>query len=137
MRNSHANIGIRKLDRVDHDANCRIEHATQYHDGLGGLDSVVTPKRRDGLSHVYSYFPIQVANRESLLRYAQHRRRDFAAQHLRNCADLSAFSEFQRDCPNARAVARELVLLPTYPRYPASEVGKNIEVIIEFVQRRF
>jgi len=136
MRNSQASIGIRKLDGVDHDANCRIEHAKQYHDGLDGLDGSVTPKRRDGLSHVYSYFPIQVTDRESLLRYSLQRRRDFAAQHLRNCADLPMFSEFRRDCPNARAAARELVLLPTYPRYPASEVKKNIEVICEFVRRR-
>ena len=54
------------------------------------------------------------------------------AQHLRNCAALPMFSEFHRDCPNARAAARELVLLPTYSRYPASEVKRNIEIIREF-----
>lgn len=136
MRNSQASVGIRKLDRVDLDAKCRIEHAKQYHEGLDGLDGIITPRRRDGLAHVYSYFPIQIPDRESLLRYSQHQRRDFAAQHLRNCADLPMFSEFQRDCPNARAAARELVLLPTYPRYPASEVKENIEVIRDFVRRR-
>lgn len=136
MRDSQASIAIRKLDRVDHDGRCRIEHAKQYREGLDGLDRIITPRRRDGLSHVYSYFPIQIPDRESLLRYSQQRRRDFAAQHLRNCADLPMFSEFQRDCPNARAAARELVLLPTYPGYPASEVQKNIGVIREFVRRR-
>jgi perosamine synthetase len=136
MRDSQACIGIRKLDRVDRDAKCRIEHAKQYHEGLDRLDGIITPQRRDDLSHIYSYFPIQIQDRDGLLRYSQERRRDFAAQHLRNCADLPIFSEFQRDCPNARAAARELVLLPTYPSYPASEVKKNIEVIREFARRR-
>ena len=132
MRASQALIGIRQLDRVDQDALRRIEHAGLYHDVLGGLDGVMTPQRCSDLSNVYTYFPIQITNRDNLLQYAQERRRDFAAQHLRNCAGLPMFSEFYRDCPNARAAARELVLLPTYPRYPASEVKRNIEIIREF-----
>jgi perosamine synthetase len=134
MRESQARIGIRHLELVDQDAFHRIEHAAKYHDGLGGLEGVITPQRGDDLSNIYTYFPIQASNRDSLLEYSQKRRRDFAAQHLRNCADLPMFAEFRRDCPNARRAACELVLLPTYPRYPASEVRKNIEVIREFIQ---
>jgi hypothetical protein len=36
-------------------------------------------------------------------------------------------------CPNARAAARELILLPTYPGYPATEIQKNIDVIQNFL----
>src|ERR1051326_4791782 len=131
MRNSQAQIGIRKLGRVDSDAINRIEHAWQYHEGLDQLEGIVTPQRHADRSHVYTYFPIQIQNRDSLLRYAQEQRRDFAAQHLRNCADLRMFSEFRRECPGARAAARELVLLPTYPSYPDLEIQKNIDVITE------
>jgi perosamine synthetase len=137
MRNSQAQIAFRKLDRVDLDAMCRIEHARLYHEGLDEVEGIITPQRRADLSHVYAYFPAQVQDRDGLLQYSQKRRRDFAAQHLRNCADLPIFSEFHRDCPNARAAARELVLLPTYPSYPSSEIKKNIDVISEFVRRRF
>ena len=56
-------------------------------------------------------------------------KRDVAAQHLKNCADLPAFSAFYRDCPVARKTANEVIVLPTYPRYPISEVQKNIEAI--------
>jgi dTDP-4-amino-4,6-dideoxygalactose transaminase len=137
MRNSQARIGIRKLDRVDRDTMCRIEHARLYHEGLDHLEGLITPRRHADLSHVYAYFPIQIESRDELLQYSQTQRRDFAAQHLRNCADLPMFSEFGRDCPNARAAARELVLLPTYPSYPVSEIKTNIEVISEFCRRRF
>jgi perosamine synthetase len=131
MRDCQASIVLQQLDRVDPDARCRIRNAAIYNDALENLN-LVTPERGPGLSNVYSYFPIQVAGRRGLLRYARTRRRDFAAQHLRNCADLPMFSEFHRDCPNARQAASELVLLPTYPRYPVSEVRKNIDVINQF-----
>jgi len=132
MRASQAEIGIRGLQRVDQDARCRINHAAIYHQGFEGLDGVITPEPGTDLSNVYTYFPIQVTNRTQLLAHSQRRGRDFAAQHLRNCADLSFFKEFRRDCPNARRVARDLVLLPTYPRYPEPEVRNNVEVVREF-----
>lgn len=135
MRDSQASIALHRLARVDQDADHRIRNAAMYQDGLDNL-TLLTPPRGTGLSNVYSYFPIHVAGRSALLQYARTRRRDFAAQHLRNCADLPMFSEFQRDCPNARRAASELVLLPTYPRYPASEVRKNIDVINQFFCER-
>ncbi|MCZ6736268.1 MAG: hypothetical protein O7C65_10825, partial [Planctomycetota bacterium] len=75
------------------------------------------------------YFPIQCSNRQRLLAWLMHQKRDVAAQHLRNCADLPGFSPFYRDCPQARKTADQVVLLPTYPRYPMSEVEKNIDAI--------
>jgi hypothetical protein len=137
MRASQAALGLSQLGRIDEDARCRIKRAMIYHDGFGALSSVGTPCRREDLSNIYTYFPIRVQNREELLRYAQQRGRDFAAQHLRNCADLPAFSEYRADCRNARQAAKELVLLPTYPGYPESEVRKNIEVVSDFLSRRF
>lgn len=131
MRDSQAQLALRQLHRIDQDACCRIANAGLYHDGLAD-QPVLVPARSAGLSNVYSYFPIQLPDRAKLVRYAQAKHRDFAAQHLRNCADLTMFSEFYRDCPNARLASAELVLLPTYPRYPASEVERNIEVIQQF-----
>ena len=55
------------------------------------------------------------------------------AQHLKNCADLDSFSEFYRDCPNAKATAQSVVLLPTYPRYGDSEVKKTAGAVVEFL----
>jgi dTDP-4-amino-4,6-dideoxygalactose transaminase len=134
MRSAQARIGIQQLDGVDLDSLRRIDNALLYHDGLEGLPDLITPRHHTNLSNIYTYFPIQIENRDRLLRLIQRNRRDFAAQHLRNCADLPMFSEFQSDCPNARAAARELVLLPTYPRYPRSQIERNVELIRNFCQ---
>jgi perosamine synthetase len=123
---------LRQLKHVDADSKARIRHAAVYHRALRDLDGLIVPMRREGLSHIYTYYPIQFKWREALLKYAMKRKRDFAAQFLRNCASLTQFSEFNRDCPNARTVADELILLPTYPRYPDAEINKNIETIQEF-----
>jgi perosamine synthetase len=135
MRQAQAVLGLQQLHRVNPDISRRVSHAAQYHDGLAGLSGIITPPRTDDRSNIYTHFPIQIKNRENLLHYARKRGRDFAAQHLRNCADLPGFREFYRDCPNARAAASELILLPAYPRYPATEVQLNIEVVREFIRQ--
>ncbi len=134
MTAAQADLVLRQLDSVDSDSAARIAHAAAYHAALSGSARLITPRRHEGLSHIYTYYPLQCSEREALLRYAQDHRRDFAAQFLRNCADLAEFREFYRDCPNARAAAGELVLLPTYPRYPAEEVRRNIDVIRRFFE---
>jgi len=124
-----ARIILRQLPWVDEHIRARIRAATVYHEGLRDLSDVILPPLRSDFSHTYTYFSIQVPDREAFLRHLMRERRDVAAQHLKNCADLPCFEEFHRDCPRARATARSVALLPTYPRYDLSEVEQNIRVI--------
>jgi perosamine synthetase len=136
MGAAQAAIAFRQLDRVDADSHARIANAAHYDAALSNLGTLITPRKHSGLSHIYTYYPVQFHAREDLLRHAVIHGRDFAAQHLRNCADLPEFREFYRDCPNARAAAAELILLPTYPRYPKWEVQSNIDAIRDFFEKR-
>lgn len=136
MTGSQATLALCQLDRVDADTTARIDHAARYNQALAGLDRLITPRWQPGRANIYSYYPIQCREREALLQFAMHHKRDFAAQHLRNCADLPEFKEFYRYCPNARASAQELILLPAYPRYPSDEIQLNIEVIQEFFRSK-
>jgi perosamine synthetase len=136
MTSLQAALALPQLDRVDAESEERISHAARYDRTLSTFGGLITPHRRDGLAHIYTYYPVQCENRDALLRHAFEHGRDIAPQYLRNCADLPEFREFHRDCPNARAAARELILLPTYPRYPVSEIDENIEVIRGFLNQR-
>jgi perosamine synthetase len=133
MRALQARLALSQMERVDPDTQERISNAALYQQGLAQTDELRTPIWRNGTSNIYTYYPVRYNRRDALLEHAIKRRRDFAAQYLRNCADLPEFSEFFRDCPNARAASRELILLPTYPGYPKSEIAKNIDVINEFL----
>lgn len=126
---AQARIAIRQLDRVDEVAQIRIRNAGIYREGLEGIPGLLLPPPREGLSHIYSCFPVQVEKRTAFLKWMMRHNRDVAAQHLRNCADLPSFSEFARDCPNARATTASTVMLPTYPRYPHDQIERNIEAI--------
>jgi len=124
-----ARIVLSQLGTVDDSIRARIAYAERYHEGLAGIEGVGLPPRRTDFSHTYTYFPVQVGDREAVLKQMMRERCDVAAQHLKNCADLPCFAEFARDCPNARRTAESVILLPTYPRYSPRDVDRNIRVL--------
>ena len=135
MTPMQAAVVLRQLHNVDADTKTRIGFAKLYHEGLGNLPDILLPPQRDDGSHSYMTYPIQVPDRQALLRYLMKRNRDLAIQHLRNNADSSCFASYYRDCPNARATASSVLLLPTYPSYGRREVEKNIAAIQAYFGR--
>lgn len=92
---------------------------------------ILPPFRKDG-SHIYTYYPLQYYDRMELVRFMTANNCDIGVQHIKNTADLPSFKEFYRDCPNARATADAVILLPSYPRYGEAMIHKNIKVIRQF-----
>lgn len=135
LTHMQARLVLRQLGAVDEQSRARVRTAEMYHAGLRDIPEVVLPPLRTDLSHIYTYFPIQVTDRDALLRQLMREHRDVAAQHLKNCADLPCFEEFQRECPNARENAGSVVLLPTYPRYGARDAEQNMKVIRRYFGR--
>ncbi len=122
-----ARLVLSQLDRIDQETQQRIKKAELYAQGLKDIPELVIPPINKG--YIYPVFPVQYQDRKKLLKYLMKQRRDVAAQHLKNCAGLPSFVEYYRDCPIARKCAKEVILLPTYIKYPISEVKKNIEAI--------
>ena len=122
----------KQLPLVEANSQKRIEHAKIYYEGLRNIAQITLPPLRTDGSHIYTYFPIQVRQRTSLLKHLMQNGCDVAAQHLRNCADLPCFSGYYRDCPVAKKTAEQVVLLPTYPRYGITDIERNIRVIQDY-----
>ncbi len=131
-----ARLVLRQLARVDEFTRERIERARVYHEGLKDVPELMAAPLRTDFSHMYTYFPVQVDDRNALLRHLMRAGRDVGGQHIKNCADFPAFSAWHRDCPNARKTANAVVLLPTYPRYSLREVDANVRVIREYFGAR-
>ncbi len=127
-----ARIVLSQLDGVDGAIRARIAYAERYHAALEGVEGIGLPPLRTDFSHTYTYFPIQVEDRQAVLRHMMRERCDVAAQHLKDSAGLECFAEFARDCPNARRTAESVVLLPTYPRYSVRDVDRNVRVLREY-----
>lgn len=132
MTAAQARLGLARFEGVEAANRERIGYARLYHDGLADLPDVVLPPLRSDGSHAYTYFAIQHPRRDDLLKWLMRHGRDAGAQHLKNCADLPSFSAFARDCPRAREVAGQVVLLPTYPRYGEDEVRRTIAAVRGF-----
>ena len=131
-----ARLALKQLDKIDRENEIRIQKAALYYEGLRDISGLILPPEGNILSYIYTVFPVQYEDRKSLLKWLMFHKRDVAAQHLKNCADLPSFSVFYRDCPITRKTANEVILLPTYPRYPDTEIQKNIDVIRAYFKNR-
>lgn len=131
-----ARLALLQLEQIDEEINIRNKKAMLYREGLQDIPDLILPPRPEdnNSSYVWPVFPIQYRDSKSLLKWLMLHKRDAALQHLKNCADLPAFSAISRDCPVARKTANEVMLLPAYPRYPISEIQKNIKVIRSYFQ---
>ena len=127
-----ARLAFSQLDEIDSNTDNRVKKATLYYEGLKDIPDLILPPLKTDSSYTYLVFPVQYKDRKKLLKWLMLYRRDVAAQHLKNCADLPSFADFYKDCSVARKTANEVIILPTYPRYPISEVKKNIRVIREY-----
>ena len=135
MTSLQARLVARQLDDVDRDTAIRIGLARRYHDGLSDLPEVGLPPLFEDGSHIYLSVPIRVAERAPLLKHMMRQGRDVKIQHYVNLADLSCFSAYARDCPNARTVAQQVLLLPVYPDYAPAEVERNILALRSYFRR--
>jgi dTDP-4-amino-4,6-dideoxygalactose transaminase len=123
---------MKQLDGVAANNQARIRTAQRYYDGLHQIPQLILPPMKTDGSHLYTYYAFRCPDRHALMRYGMKHRRDWVLSHYHNCASLPIFKDFYRDCPQAEATARELIYLPTYPRYCQDEIDKNIDVIQSF-----
>ncbi len=136
MSPAQARRVLAQLPRVDADTQRRTEIAKLYRRELEGVAGVSLPPLGADGADGFLVFPIEVEDREALLRHLMKVGRDCASHYYRNTAELECFADLARDCPNARRAAETTVLLPTYPRYGFAEARKNTAAIRDFFARR-
>jgi perosamine synthetase len=124
-----ARLLVPQLSEVDRLSEIRTGYAKLYDAGLAGIPEILTPPLRLDGSHIYLNYAIQVPDRHALLRYLMTHGRDLTVQHMGNNADYPCYAQWKRDCPNARATAGSVLLLPCYPGYGEDEVRRNTELI--------
>ncbi|CUW38071.1 putative PLP-dependent enzyme possibly involved in cell wall biogenesis [Magnetospirillum sp. XM-1] len=127
-----ARMALDQLRRADADQVHRLRLARLYRDGLADLPQVGLPRPLPGADDIFMPFPIQVADRLALQEYLLNAGLDVVVQHIGNCADYPVFAPFHRDCPQARQVAKSVLLLPTYPEYPEVEARRIVRAIRDF-----
>lgn len=135
MRPMQARICLDQLSNVENNNRMRIRAARIYNEGLKDIAELILPPFREDGSHLYTYYPIQYHDRHALMRFAMEHKRDLVLSHYHNCANLECFSKYYRNCPNATETSKDLIYLPTYPRYTLAEIHENVRVIRAFFEQ--
>lgn len=136
LSQSQARMTISQLDQLEANNLKRIKNATKYYQKLKEIKTFGLPPWRIDMSHIYTYYPVQVKDREGLIKHLIASKRDASIQHYKNCADLDIFRKYYLDCPVARMVSNSTILLPTYPRYRKTEIVKTCNELLRFVNAR-
>ena len=119
------------LESAEDQRVIRERRASRYFEALSDLDGIVLSEAPQNAVGSWTEFPIVVRDRDALYRRLLDRGQDVRYYYYRNCADLGIYRDYYRDCPNARKLMLETLMLPLYPRYPDSQIERNIAVIRE------
>ena len=127
-------LATESLQKVITDQEVRMEFAKLYQQNLETIPELYFEDNTKEEDNSYTYFPIYLNNMEKLRRYLIMNNIDVGPQHYKNTAHLESFGEFYKLCPTADEVSKNLLLLPTYPRYGKKNVIKIIETVRKFYE---
>lgn len=116
----------RGLAQVEDRRIIREQRAQRYLDAFSGINDIVLPEMSGNAVGSWTEFPIVVSDRDALYRHLMKDGLDVRYYYYRNCADLPIYKPYFRDCPNARNLMKNTLMLPLYPRYPDNEMEKMI-----------
>ncbi len=136
LRPAQARLIQAQLEGVEANNQARIETAWLYNAGLKDIPELILPPLRTDGSHIYTYYALRAPDRHALMRHMLQRHRDLVLSHYHNTASLEVFKEFHQPCPEAEATAKQLIYLPTYPRYRREEIDRTLRAVREFYGKR-
>ncbi len=118
------------------DFNKRIGNAKLYYNNLKDIDELTIPKFEESECNGWINFPILYKDRDSLLKYLFLNNRDIAMYFYRDCNQLNIFKEYKNnDLKNIADVVKQIIILPTYPKYQEKQILMNIKIIRQFFSK--
>ncbi len=134
--NLQASLVLEQLKTLESNMKLRRATANHYYENLNDLSdfNCLSPEEHSG--SCFMQYPIKVAQRKDFLVFLNESGFDCAGQHLRNCAGLPCFSDWQTHCPNSALAETTTVLLPTYPRYEKMEAGRLVQKARSYLENK-
>ena len=123
-------LATNSIDFVKKDESKRLKFAVIYQENLSLFPDLSFADNTSEKDNIYTYFPIYLENMERLRSYLIQNNVDVGPQHYKNTASLDSFKDYFKQCPIAEKVSKNILLLPTYPRYGEKNV-LNINKLIK------
>lgn len=116
--------------------NIRIRNAKLYYSNLKDIDELIIPEYEKTECNGWINFPIMYKHRDDLLRYLFSNNRDIAIYFYRDCSQLDIFKEYKNNhLKNIKDVVKEIIILPTYPKYKEEQILMNIKMIRKYFRK--
>ena len=128
-----------KLPYLDEWNGKRRALAARYYAGLGDSDDLRLPAEADGVEHVYHRYVVRTSHRDRLRDYLAGAWVDTGVHYPKPVHLQEAFTQFGYEpgsCPNAEALAGEVLSLPIFPQLDSREVDKIIHLMRFFFAMR-
>ena len=125
-------LAYENLSMVKNDEDKRIEYAKIYQNRLNQYSELKFQDNTNSSDNIYTYFPIYLERMQELRSYLIKNNIDVGPQHYKNTASILSFEDFYKNCSVAERVSKNLLLLPTYPRYGEKNVTKLCDLISLF-----
>ena len=117
---------------VKNDEDKRIEYAKIYQNRLNQYAELKFQDNTSSSDNIYTYFPVYLEGMQELRSYLIKNNIDVGPQHYKNTASILSFEDFYKNCSVAERVSKNLLLLPTYPRYGEKNITKLCDLISLF-----
>ena len=136
ISNSQCARILNQMPFYNNDFNQRIKNAKKYYNNLKDINELTIPEFEESECNGWINFPILYKNRDSLLKYLFLNNRDIAMYYYRDCNQLDIFKEYKNNnLKNIAEVVKEIIILPTYPKYNEKQILMNIKLIRQYFKK--
>lgn len=127
-----------KLPHIHEWTAARKKVASWYDELLAGKEGITIPKVRDGASHVYHLYIVQVDNREAVMKALGEQGVQTAVHYPVPLPLMKAYDYLtteERLCPVAEKNKNRIMSLPIYPEITRAQVEYVAQTLISIVKK--
>ncbi len=131
-----AGLGVRLLERLREINQVRIDNARLLRTGLEGTPGTALPSPAENASPVYLRFPVRILDegrRDRCIAELNRRGISASASYPGAINDIpeirTGLSEEEACLPGGRALARQIVTLPTHPYVRRNDLATMVDVV--------
>ena len=130
FNNIQAELGIEELLSLDTKNTACQATGLRLYEALKGRDRIGVPRLIENSKNIFSGCPVFFRDKSKAKRYLLTKGIDSSCGYMQNCASLTLFKEFERNCPNSQKAAKKVLYVPNYPNLNRLDLDYMIHTIM-------
>ena len=138
MHSFQINILLKQFRNIKEKQMHKIEKARIYYKNLKDIKELNFPQTDFDEKNIYIEFPIicdSKLNKESLFNCLMNKKIDIKNYYYKNCCEEKTYKNFRKDCPNAKNISENILMLPVHQNISFDYQNKIIDEIKKFFKK--